>query len=48
VAFDHLAPEDLVGADAAVVVALRRGEAALGPSQRMVALEERVFLLDPE
>src|SRR5437763_237586 len=45
---DDLAPEDLVAADAAVVAALRRGEAVVGPAERPVALEEGVLLLDAE
>ena len=45
---DDVAAEHLVGADAAVVEALRRGEAALRETVRATALEERVLLLDAE
>ncbi len=48
VRFDHRAAEDLVGADAAVVAALRRGEAVLGEAQGPRAVEEGVLLLDAE
>ena len=43
-----VAAEDLVGADAAVVAALRGREAAVGEAERARALEERVLLLDAE
>ena len=45
---DDVAAEDLVGADAAVVDALRGGEAAAGEAERAAVLEERVLLLDAE
>ena len=48
VRLDDVAAEHLVGADTAVVEALRRGEAALGEAVRTAALEERVLLLDAE
>ena len=48
VALDDLAPDDVVGADRAVVGALRCGEADLGPAEWPALLEERVFLLDAE
>ena len=48
VLLDDLAAEDLVGADAAVVAALRGREAALGEAERARALEEGVLLLDAE
>jgi hypothetical protein len=48
VGLDDLAAEDLIGADAAVVAALRRREPVLGEAERTRAVEERVFLLDPE
>ena len=48
VLLDDVAAEHLVGADTAVVEALRRGEAALGEAVRAPALEERVLLLDAE
>ena len=48
VRFDDVAAEDFVRADAAVVAALRRGEAVIGPAERTVAFEERVLLLDAE
>ena len=43
-----VAAEDLVGADAAVVDALRGGEAAWREAERAAVLEERVLLLDAE
>lgn len=46
VPLDDLAAEHLVGADAAVVEALRGGEAALGEAERAAVLEEGVLLLD--
>ena len=48
VLLDDLAPEDLVRADAAVVAALRRGEAADREAVRAAVLHERVLLLDAE
>ena len=48
VRLDDLAAGHLVAADAAVVRALRRGEAVLGPAQRAAVLEEGVLLLDAE
>ena len=48
VRFHDVAAENLIGADAAVVAALRRGEAVVGPAERPRALEERVLLLDAE
>jgi hypothetical protein len=45
---DHRAAADLVGADAAVVAALRGRIAAVGEAQRARTLEERVLLLDAE
>lgn len=48
VQLDDLATEDLLGADAAVVAALRGREAALGEAERARALEEGVLLLDAE
>ena len=46
--FDDRPAADLVGADAAVVAALRGWIAAVGEAQRARALEERVLLLDAE
>ena len=43
-----VAAEDLVGADAAVVAALRGREAAVREAERAAVLEERVLLLDAE
>ena len=49
VRLDDVAAVHLVGADAAVVEALRRGEAAaVGEAVRTAVLEERVLLLDAE
>ncbi len=48
VRLDDVTAEHLVGADAAVVEALRRGEAAGGEAERAAVLEERVLLLDAE
>src|SRR5690606_15815732 len=48
VQLDDVAAEHGLGADAAVVVALRGGEAALGEAERTAALEEGVLLLDAE
>ena len=48
VLLDDLAAEDLVGADAAVVAALRGREAADREAVRAAVLEERVLLLDAE
>ena len=48
VRLDDVAAEHLVGADTAVVEALRRGEAALREAERAAVLEERVLLLDAE
>ena len=46
---DDVAPDDAAGADAAVVRALRTGEALLGEAERRaVGLEHRVLLLDAE
>lgn len=45
---DDLAAEDLVGADTAVVAALRGREAALGEAERALPVEEGVLLLDAE
>ena len=45
---DDVAAEDLVGADAAVVEGLRRGEAVRREAERAAVLEERVLLLDAE
>jgi hypothetical protein len=45
---DDLTAEHFVGADTAVVEALRRGETALGESERRAGFEERVLLLDAE
>ena len=46
--FDDRSAEDFVGADAAVVAALRGGEAVVWPAERLDAVEEGVFLLEPE
>jgi hypothetical protein len=48
VLLDDRAAADLVGADAAVVAALRGRIAAVGEAQRARALEKRVLLLDAE
>ncbi len=45
---DDVAAVDLIGADAAVVEALRRREAAGREAERVGLLEERVLLLDAE
>jgi len=44
----HVTAEDFIGADAAVVAALRRGEAVVRPAQGTVSVEEGVLLLDAE
>ena len=48
VILDDVATPDLVRADAAVVTALRRREAAHRPAVRAAVLEERVLLLEAE
>ncbi len=48
VGLDDVTADDLVGADAAVVGALRAGEAADREAVGAAVLEERVFLLDAE
>ena len=48
VRLDDVTAEHLVGADAAVVEALRRGEAVRREAERAAVLEERVLLLDAE
>ena len=48
VRLDDVTAEDLVGADAAVVEALRRREAVRREAERAAVLEERVLLLDAE
>jgi hypothetical protein len=48
VRLNHFTPEDLVGADAAVVAALGSGESLLGEAQRPGAGEEGVLLLEAE
>ena len=48
VRLDDVTAEDLVGADAAVVEGLRRGEAVGREAERAAVLEERVLLLDAE
>src|SRR6185436_2497488 len=48
VSLDHGASEDLVGANAAVVATLGRGETARGEAKGPGTVEERVLLLDTE
>ena len=48
VRLDDRAADDLGRADAAVVRALRGGEPALGPTERVAVLQEGVLLLDAE
>ena len=48
VLFHHRPPVDLIGADAAVVAALRRRKAVVRPAQGLDAVKESVFLLDAE
>src|SRR5437762_6108090 len=46
--FDDVAPEDFIGADAAVVAALRCRKPDVREAERPRAFEERVLLLDAE
>src|SRR5260370_137931 len=46
--FDDRATEDLVGADATVVAALRGWEAVVWPAEGLDPVEERVLLLQTE